>query len=121
MNLILSLVGAGEYTSLEDSDHTTKVFLRFRDTEGRTLDLPVSAEQLKVVLSFSVAGSRKVAIPKEDKAPDPQARIDSSSPAEDRGDPSIVDEDDIDGDTSVYLRSRPGTDVPLFLGRDEEL
>lgn len=118
MNLSLTLVGAGEYTSLEEG--ASHSYLRFRSPDGRVFDLGASEEQIGAVISF--AANREEGEPAQaseaPRAPQHVHEIRAAVPPreEDRGDPNIVE----DEENVVQLRS-PGGSASPFAGRDDDL
>ena len=68
MKLQLLMVGAGEFRSFQD-DVPTSYFLRFMAVGGATLDLPVSEDQLGVVLAFGAEGIQAEPTPAPPPAP----------------------------------------------------
>ena len=129
MTLSLLLIGAGEYISLEEPG-ASQAYLRFRSADGRTMDLPASAEQINSVLSF---GSGNLAVSTQPATSSKSATAPQASPTqpaqrapvEDLGDPNIVssfeDDDDDDESPALYLSGSSARSSSPFLGRADPL
>lgn len=107
MTLALTMIGAGEYTSLESGE--THRYMRFRAANGQEVNLECSEEQLRSLLTFA---SRQVEAAPAARADTPPVRPSSPPRQADAGDPNILDDED--DNKVVALRG-----VSPFAGRED--